>query len=70
MIFDFFVLTTCPCSFIESNGEISKLPAGANCGVNVISESQVAGGSSTDEDRDVVVMNSLLNYLNRTGESR
>ncbi|KAH3709326.1 hypothetical protein DPMN_068788 [Dreissena polymorpha] len=49
--------------FIESVGEILKFTATTTHEVNVISESQVADWSSTEGDRSVVVMESLLHYL-------
>ena len=53
----------CTCSFIEFVGEILKFAADATHEVNVISEFQVGDGSSTDGDRGVVVMKSLLQNL-------
>ncbi|KAH3833842.1 hypothetical protein DPMN_107158 [Dreissena polymorpha] len=49
MIFDFSVLTSIPYTCTHK--------------ANFISESQFGDGSSTDEDRGVVVMESLMQYL-------
>ncbi|KAH3820518.1 hypothetical protein DPMN_122262 [Dreissena polymorpha] len=55
--------SVCSCSFNESAGEILTFIAGANHEVNIINESQSGDGSSTDTDRGVVIMESLMHYF-------
>ena len=68
MISNYSKLTSIPYdpALSWSVGELLKLTAGTTHDVNVISESRVVDGSrdgsSTDGDRDMVVMKSLIHY--------